>query len=127
MVTTVSHEKRVKQMPIRPDRLRQARMQAGYTQKELAKRIGIGESQIWRAENRKGDPSADHLARIARELNVSADYLLGLVEAPRSHLTTKDLSRDETELITALRRGDFKTALAYITQKVAEYLQAKGG
>ncbi|MCL6563281.1 MAG: helix-turn-helix domain-containing protein [Firmicutes bacterium] len=62
------------------NRLRLARQQSGMTQKELALRLGIHQSTLseYEAEGGKSRPSLWMLARLARTLGVSADYLLGL-------------------------------------------------
>lgn len=77
---------------MRGDRLREARQ---LTQRELAARCGLGEKQIWRYENNESDPTGDYVARIARELEVSADYLLGLAEKPTDHFIPEELTVDE--------------------------------
>lgn len=114
-------------MPVRADRLRQAREQAGLSQRKLSELCEIGEKQIWRAENRKGDPSADHLGRIARQLNVSTDWLLGLTDSPTGFLTPEALAPDERKLITAFRRGDYEVVFDMLRQKAREQPPGKLG
>ena len=58
-------------------RIRELRSQKGYTQAELAKRVGVGRSTMATYECGKEAPSYAKLIRLARELNVSTDYLLG--------------------------------------------------
>jgi len=104
-------------MPIRGDRLRDARDQRGLSQAELSERCAIGEKGIWRYENGQGDPSADILGRIARELDVSADYLLGLADNPLGKLSD-DLRPDEQQLLRAYNAGDSKTLFEVITERL---------
>lgn len=48
-------------------------------------------------------PKGDTVARAARMLDVSADYLLGLVDDPHVVEVSKDLSSSEERVITLLR------------------------
>lgn len=61
------------------ERIRQARKARGMSQKFLAAQIGISPTalnQIERGETR--DPGVSRIVAIARQLQVSADVLLGL-------------------------------------------------
>ncbi len=112
-------------MPINGKRLREARLKARLSQRELSKLCKIGEKQIWRAENGKGEPSADHLGRIALQLNVSADWLLNIVNDPESHLKQSDLSPVERELVSKLRGDHPESALTRLAEHIAEYIEQK--
>ena len=61
-----------------PSRLRVARKKLKMTQKQVATRLGIYQSSYTQYENAKREPSLEMLARIARVLNCSVDWLLGL-------------------------------------------------
>jgi len=63
---------------IQADRLRAARERAGINQFQLAKLTSIHPSNISMAESGLKDMSTHSLVVLARALNVSADYLLGL-------------------------------------------------
>lgn len=104
-------------MPIRGDRIREIRERRGMSQTELGTRCGIGEKGIWRYENGQGDPSADILARIARELDSSADYLLGLSDRPQGNLHDQ-LRDDEYALLTAYNNGNSKALFEIITAQL---------
>ena|SRR5258708_34716570 len=95
-------------------RLRQLRQKSGYTQEQLAERLGIGDRQIWRYETNATDMSTDLLAKIADELKVSSDYLLGLVDNPSPWLDESGLSEVERGIVSALRRGDVLDAVRLI-------------
>jgi transcriptional regulator with XRE-family HTH domain len=58
-------------------KIKELRKQKGLTLEQLAERIGSGKSYIWEIEN-KGvkRPSAEKLAAIAKELDVTTDYLI---------------------------------------------------
>jgi transcriptional regulator with XRE-family HTH domain len=59
------------------NRLREARVQAGFSQSELEERSGIPKARLSRYENGHVEPSIQTLARLARALNVSEASLLG--------------------------------------------------
>lgn len=68
------------------DRLKQARMDAKVTQKEMALAIGMADDSGYRPyESGRFVPSVAKLAIIADKLNVSADWLLGLSSDPAIH------------------------------------------
>jgi transcriptional regulator with XRE-family HTH domain len=92
-------------------RLKEMRNKAGYTQEELAARLGMGIRQIYRYEAGENEPTADVVSRLAKELQCTSDYLLGLSDNPLPTMSIDDLSADETKLLIAYRRGQTKEAL----------------
>jgi len=62
-------------MPI-GERMKTLRKQAGWSQGELAERVGTDARQISRYENGRITPGLDVLARIAQALDVSLDHLV---------------------------------------------------
>lgn len=63
----------------RKDRLTSAREAAEITKAELARRSGMSVAAIQGYETGRRAPNAEQLAKLAVALDVSADYLLGLV------------------------------------------------
>jgi transcriptional regulator with XRE-family HTH domain len=59
-------------------RLRQLREARGWTQEQLADRTAIGRSQICRYENGICRPNTLSLLRLAEELGVTTDEILGV-------------------------------------------------
>jgi transcriptional regulator with XRE-family HTH domain len=59
------------------NRLREARVHAGYSQSELEELSGIPKARLSRYENGHVEPSIQTLARLARALKVSEASLLG--------------------------------------------------
>lgn len=59
------------------NRLREARVQAGFSQSELEELSGIPKARLSRYENGHVEPSIQTLARLAGALNVSEASLLG--------------------------------------------------
>ncbi|MGD9921165.1 MAG: helix-turn-helix domain-containing protein, partial [Pseudorhodoplanes sp.] len=59
------------------DRIRELRKKQGYTLEKLAELAESSKSYIWELENKQPPrPSADKVAKIARVLGVTAEYLL---------------------------------------------------
>lgn len=61
-------------------RLRSARMLRGYTQQKMADLIGVALRTFQCYEQGKREPNYETLVNIAKVLNVSTDYLLGIDE-----------------------------------------------
>jgi transcriptional regulator with XRE-family HTH domain len=58
--------------------LKQLRLDAGLTQKELANALNIGQSTVVGYEKNEREPILSNLALYAKYFNVSIDYLAGL-------------------------------------------------
>jgi len=97
-------------MSLRTERLKEIREQQGLSQIELARLCGLGTNQINRYENGTTEPSATYLAKIGRTLNVTVDYLLGLVDDPRGYIGDT-LSAEERQLLDAFKAGDGITVI----------------
>ena len=59
-------------------RLKELRLEKGYTQKQLATLIGYDQSMVARWEKGESEPTASAIKQLALVFNVTADYLLGL-------------------------------------------------
>jgi transcriptional regulator with XRE-family HTH domain len=94
------------------ERLRQARERRSLSQAELARRIRTGDNQIYRYENDLAEPSPMQLKRLARELDVTSDYLLGLADSP----TVSALTAHERQVVEALRQGQARNLLRLLDQ-----------
>lgn len=60
------------------DRIKQLREEKGYTQAELAKRLGITRSSVNAWEMGISVPSTQYVVELASIFKVSTDYLLGV-------------------------------------------------
>jgi transcriptional regulator with XRE-family HTH domain len=69
-------------MKIFCERLKEMRVQRGLTQKALAIYLEIGENAYQNYEYGKREPNYETLVKLCKKLNVSADYLVGLVDKP---------------------------------------------
>jgi transcriptional regulator with XRE-family HTH domain len=74
------------------------------SQEELAQLLNTTQSQVSRYENGENDPTSEVLAALARALDVSADWLLGLTdEIKRPVGGMADLDHIEREALRILR------------------------
>ena len=79
--------------------LRRFRQEYGIKQKDVAEALGISQ-QAYQPYEVKVKPSAEVIAKIAVAFNVSADYLLGITDKPRS-LNGENFENEIIELTTA--------------------------
>jgi transcriptional regulator with XRE-family HTH domain len=100
---------------MRGERIRYVREQMNISQQDLADRIGLHAQQIYKIENGKADPTSDTLLKIAKGLDVSADYLLGLTDEYKETFESASLSAIEKNLLSAFRRGDWREALQILS------------
>lgn len=64
-------------------RICELRTALGWSQVQLAKRLGTAKQTVSNWENDNIQPSIEMLVRLSRVFGVSTDYLLGLEEIPR--------------------------------------------
>ena len=64
-------------MKIFRERLLEQRKLYGYTQRDMAERLGISQPSYVRYENGTSEPTQENLVKIADIFEVSTDYLLG--------------------------------------------------
>lgn len=79
------------------DRIKLLREQNGYTQTELAKKLGITRSSVNAWEMGISIPSTQYLVEISSIFKVSTDYLLGINET--ATISVSGLSDSDIELI----------------------------
>ncbi len=65
-------------------RLRDIREDRKYSQKVVAKLLGMKYQQYARYENGKQQMSIENYKILAKHYNVSVDYLCGLIDSPKS-------------------------------------------
>src|SRR5579859_83998 len=104
----------------RADRLRQLREAAGLSQAQLAARVGVNVNLINRYENGVAEPSPIVLKHLAKELQVTSDYLLGLVNEQDAHIEVQSLSPDERKFLQALRAGKLRVLLGMLQQAIPD-------
>lgn len=80
-------------------RLKTIRETRGMSQKQMAQLLGMSNTRISNWELGVSRPDVDALALICTQLNISADYLLGIIDTPRSPFCA-NLNDAENALIT---------------------------
>lgn len=63
------------------ERLQKLRKQGGYSQEQLAEKVGVTRQAISKWESNQGNPDIDNIIKLSEVYNVSTDYLLKGVEA----------------------------------------------
>lgn len=97
------------------ERLARLRKERGYTQVELAEKIGLVQALVSDYERGKLRLSAEALARFALALEVSADEILGLTDRPgaKSSPQSRRIKR-RLEALEKLPKRDQETLLRTI-------------
>jgi transcriptional regulator with XRE-family HTH domain len=114
-------------MSIITDRLKHIRKLRGYTQKELADGLGTVQQQVAKWEMGINEPSSETLIRLAKLLDCSADWLLGLVDASDDHMQVRQISAHEQQLLNLYRRGALPELITRLVTELAGPKAEKDG
>lgn len=101
-------------------RLRELRIEYGFTQKELASKIESTDKSIWAYENQIATPPLDVLEKLSDVFSCSIDYLVGRADdfgnVAIYHNTedTSSLSPDEQRLINKIRKTPPHNAMEWM-------------
>jgi transcriptional regulator with XRE-family HTH domain len=114
--------RKLAQVPLRGDRLRMIRERRGLSQRELSRRCDLGETAIYRMESAIGQPSADTVARVARELRVSMDFLMGASDKETGQLSENALTPDQERIVKAFEEGGWTGVGKLIFERLAQQL-----
>lgn len=91
------------------DRLRSARESRGYTQQQIADRMGIDKSTYCGYETGKRQPDVQKIKQLSRILGVSGDDLLETDFADASHFADDSLTKENRNVIKiAGRDGSYR-------------------
>jgi plasmid maintenance system antidote protein VapI len=104
---------------LRKDRLEQTMRKRGYNPSSLAETVGRSERNIWRLLNEGANTSEETLLALAKALDVSSDYLLGLSDDPTPHMRIDNLTDEERAILIAVRRGEKLAAINLISSSGA--------
>lgn len=99
-------------------RLKELRLQAGLTQKQLAEQIGITKSVVSFYELRERTPSPEILIKLTSIFHVSADYLLGIEKQRSIDITGLDLEDEKIIRLmveTLRKKNQAKTGSSFRT------------
>ena len=96
--------------------IKEARERAGYTQTELAQRIGVAPNTFCGYENGLHDPKSKLLKLIAAECGTSIDYLLGLTSNPNPPRETINAPEPDEQA----EGGNYEEVLAGLTSMLGD-------
>lgn len=82
------------------DKIKKLRQQFGYSQGDLAKKLGIARTSVLAWESQVSVPAMKHIVALAKLFRVSTDYLLE-TESKRT-LSLDGLSEEEINIICGL-------------------------
>jgi transcriptional regulator with XRE-family HTH domain len=68
------------------NRIEERREELGLSRRTLGELIGSSETQIWRYETAKNDPTASVLLSLANALKTSPDWLMGFTDVQPDRL-----------------------------------------
>jgi transcriptional regulator with XRE-family HTH domain len=100
------------------ERLIALRKDRGWSQRELARRCGFGESLIRKYESGESDPSTTYLAILADQFGVSADYLLGRSEDVGGQKIMLGLTKEEEEIIDSFRHEGWVGIMRLLEKRI---------
>ena len=92
------------------DRLRDARLQKGLTQEQLAQQIGVAKSTLTGYEKGNREPGVFKIKKILEVLEVDSDYLLGI---DRTKKASEPDESDSEAIYEELGFKIYKTLLEY--------------
>ena len=95
-------------------RIRKYREMSGFSQKELAQKIGVSNSRVSNWEQGLNRPDADILAAICVALDVSPSLLLGI------QVTGDELTEQERKVLKAYREKEDVRQAVHILLGVSE-------
>lgn len=77
------------------ERIRELRIASGFSQVELAEKLGVSKQSVSNWENDNIQPSIEILVKISRTFNVSTDFLLG--EDNHTYLEVTNLTKTQIQ------------------------------
>ena len=102
------------------ERVKELRKEMGWSQGELADKVGTDARQVSRYENGRITPSLDVLARIAEVLDVSLDYLV-FEDVPRRRLrAAENALGDRLSQVAELPEADLTALVSVLDGLVAK-------
>lgn len=99
-------------------KLREARETVGFSQKELASKIGSVHTVIGRYERDEMKPSIDVVKRLAEELGTTVGYLIG--EAKEAKLLKDPIMLQRFQEINELEEADKKCIYTFLDAFLAK-------
>jgi transcriptional regulator with XRE-family HTH domain len=75
-------------------RVKQLRLQKGYTLKEIEAKVGVSATHISEVERGKTSPTVGALSKIAKALDVNASFLIDLPVGQKVAVTTRQMRKE---------------------------------
>jgi transcriptional regulator with XRE-family HTH domain len=85
-------------------RIKERRLEKGLTQEDVAKKLGMGRSNLGHIERGRTKPSAEVLNQIASILDTTTDYLLGRSEKKEETFNPELTEKDERDIKKELQK-----------------------
>lgn len=104
----------------RPDRLKALMKDRGLDQSDLAKGLGVTQSQVSKWLTGTHIPSVDTLVSIADYFGISMDYFADRIGENQAFYEVPELSPDEWSFILSIRDGSFPAALRKLAEEMAK-------
>lgn len=101
------------------DRLREARLEKGLTQEQLAKEIGVAKSTLTGYEKGNREPDVFKIRRILEILDIDSDYLFGISRKKIQKANTETNQNPHTEKLLS----DFYQLNETGQEKVLQYVE----
>ena len=99
----------------------QMRKHIDLNQKELCQITGITEASLSRYENNLREPKSDVLKKLAKALNVSSDYLIGLTDE-RNSVVNYNLPEDLDKFIIDIKKDLLEKEFFINGEKSIKYI-----
>ncbi|WP_173645770.1 helix-turn-helix domain-containing protein [Leptospira interrogans] len=100
-----------------PTKLKELRIQKGFSQENLAKMVGLHKNHIGRYERGDSQPTADKIRKLADALGVTGDVLLGSTTQDQAKIQIGD--RDLLNLFSEVEKLSSEDK-----EKVSDFLDA---
>lgn len=111
-------------------RLKELRIERGFSQQALADSIGISQQRINGYENDEYQPDIDTLKNMATFFDTSIDYLVGLVDirTPITKVKKYELNEIESELLDSFRAypAHLQNSLKIVFSQISEFADNGG-
>lgn len=95
-------------------KLKKARANTGFTQREVAKELGIAQSVLARYETGKGEPSIETIGLLIDFYQISADWLFGTGSINQNREPKQKTERPNVKLIVSCRDNYVNDGNMYI-------------
>jgi transcriptional regulator with XRE-family HTH domain len=92
------------------NRIKELREKTGLKQKEFAEKLGIKVTTYNGYETGNHEPKSDFLISLAKEFNVTVDYILGLTDDAYSYYCDEGIKKSDTQEVSdAYEKADTTT------------------